>query len=76
MSEITIIPNRIPSEIMKGKKYEDIILYALSAFGPLEREIFINVPEVVTDRMNRNTFHKWAKDLRLKWQPQMAGSGL
>ncbi len=62
MSLRNVIPDEIPSQI---KNYDDIILYALGAIGPLERDLFINHPENdITDRMNKNTFHKWAKELR------------
>jgi len=58
-----IIPKDIPLQIWEGKRFEDIILYALGTFGPLEREEFINEPEN-PNRMNKNTFHKWVKELK------------
>lgn len=62
MSSKDTIPNEIPSQI---KNYDDIILYALGSFGPLERENFINDPQKsIKNRMNKNTFHKWAKELK------------
>ncbi|MFW9865203.1 MAG: hypothetical protein ACFFEN_03820 [Candidatus Thorarchaeota archaeon] len=64
MSKTNIIPKKIPNELWNGKDYSDIILYALGRFGPMEREIFINDPPEIQDRMNKNTFHKWAKVLK------------
>ncbi len=58
-----IIPNDIPLQIWEEKRFEDIILYALGTFGPLEREEFINEPEN-SNRMNKNTFHKWVRVLK------------
>ncbi len=58
-----IIPKEIPLQIWEEKRFEDIILYALGTFGPLEREEFINEPEN-SNRMNKNTFHKWVKELK------------
>ena len=65
MSQEDIIPNQIPAELMIEKRYNDIILYALSAFGPLERSEFINSPDNnINKRMNKNTFYKWIKELK------------
>lgn len=65
MSQKNIIPNQIPLELIRAKNFDDIILYALSAFGPIERSSFINNSEKkIYDRMNKNTFQKWAKELR------------
>ncbi len=65
MSQEDIIPNQIPAELMIEKRYNDIILYVLSAFGPLERSEFINSPDNnITKRMNKNTFYKWIKELK------------
>ncbi len=58
-----IIPNDIPPQIWEEKRFENIILYALGTFGPLEREEFINEPEN-SNRMNKNTFHKWVRVLK------------
>ncbi len=67
MAEMNIIPNKIPIQIWEIKQYEDIILYALSVYGPMRREEFINSSEKgITNRMNKNTFHKWAKKLKNK----------
>jgi len=65
MSQEDIIPNQIPAELMIEKRYNDIILYALSVFGPLERSEFINSPDNnINKRMNKNTFYKWIKELK------------
>lgn len=65
MTQNDVIPGKIPLEIWSERRYEDIILYALGHFGPLEREMFINDPEnSIENRMNKNTFHKWAKLLK------------
>ena len=65
MNQESILPNKIPSEILEKKEYRDIILYAIGVFGPLGREEFINNSEKgITEKMNKNTFHKWAKFLK------------
>jgi len=69
-----IIPNNIPLQIWEEKRYTDIILYALGAFGPLEREEFINKPEK-SNRMNKNTFHKWVRELKKEGRVDVIKSG-
>lgn len=67
MAQSNIIPDEVPKEIWKERKFDDIILYALGVFGPLEREVFINISgdtKKINNRMNKNTFHKWAKELK------------
>ena len=65
MSEKNIIPNQIPKHIWDERRFDDIILYTLGSTGSCEREIFINDAENgINDRMNKNTFHKWAKELK------------
>jgi len=60
-----IIPEKVPDQIWNAKRYEDIILYTLGDYGPLEREEFINDSEKsINDRMNKNTFYKWVKLLK------------
>lgn len=69
MNQKNIIPDKLPFEIWNNANKDLIILYALGRFGPLEREIFINSPDPynsITNRMNKNTFHKWAKELMRK----------
>ena len=67
MTEMNIIPNKIPIQIWEIKQYEDIILFVLGVYGPMRREEFINSSEKgITNRMNKNTFHKWAKKLKSK----------
>ena len=71
MEEGNIIPDKIPPKIWNRKIYDDIILYALNAFGPLPRPIFINGKidgKEITNRMNKNTFHLHAKRLKKKGQ--------
>jgi len=66
MNEINKIV-QIPLEIRLEKKADDIILYTLAYFGPLMREEFINEPGS-TNRINKNTFHKYANLLiRKNW---------
>ncbi|NVM35482.1 MAG: hypothetical protein HWN81_07790 [Candidatus Lokiarchaeota archaeon] len=61
------IPDKIPIQIWEIKQYEDIILFVLGVYGPMRREEFINSSEKgITNRMNKNTFHKWAKKLKSK----------
>lgn len=67
MTKRNIIPNKIPIQIWEIKQYQDVILYALGVYGPMRREEFINSSEKgITNRMNKNTFHKWAKKLKSK----------
>ena len=67
MAEMNIIPDKIPIQIWEIKQYEDIILFVLGVYGPMKREEFINSSEKgITNRMNKNTFHKWAKKLKSK----------
>ncbi len=67
MAKINIIPEKIPNQFIERNQYEDIILYALSLYGPLKREEFINNKDKgIINRMNKNTFHKWAKKLKNK----------
>ncbi|KKN31367.1 hypothetical protein LCGC14_0824680 [marine sediment metagenome] len=65
MTKIYIIPEKIPNHFWERDQYEDIILYALGVYGPLKREEFINNNDKgIKNRMNKNTFHKWAKKLK------------
>ncbi|MFX1364653.1 MAG: tetratricopeptide repeat protein [Promethearchaeota archaeon] len=67
MAEMNIIPYKIPVQIWENKKYEDAILYILGVYGPMRREEFINSSEKgISNRMNKNTFHKWARKLKSK----------
>lgn len=67
MAKINIIPEKIPNQFLERNQYEDIILYALGVYGPLKREEFINNKDKgINNRMNKNTFHKWAKKLKNK----------
>ena len=67
MAKMNIIPDKIPIQIWEIKQYEDIILFVLGVYGPMRREEFINSSEKgITNRMNKNTFHKWAKKLKSK----------
>ncbi len=57
MVKISIIPDKIPKVIWNKKDYEEIILYALGAFGPLETKEFINKPEeLITNRIDKDIF--------------------
>ncbi len=65
MTKINIIPEKIPHQFWERNQYQDIILYALGIHGPLKREEFINNRDRgISNRMNKNTFHKWAKKLK------------
>lgn len=65
MTKINIIPEKIPQQLWENDQYETIILYALGVYGPLKREEFINNRDKgISNRMNKNTFHKWAKRLK------------
>ena len=55
MSIENVIPAKIPPKIYDKKNYSDIILYALSNFGPLRRAEF--------DSLNRTTFYKYLNKL-------------
>lgn len=67
MTKMNIIPSKIPFQIWEKKQYDDIILYALGAYGAMKREEFINNSEKgISNRMNKNTFHKWTKKLKSK----------
>lgn len=66
MSLRNIIPEKIHPKIWKnglGNK-EDIILYALNSYSPMARTEFIT--DNKTKRMNKNTFHSHAKELKKK----------
>jgi hypothetical protein len=65
VTKINIIPDKIPKQIWENKHISDAILYALGVYGSLKREEFINNREKgIIDRMDKNTFHKWAKRLK------------
>jgi len=65
MTKINFFPQKIPNLLWERDQYEDIILYALGVFGPMKREEFINNKDKgIKNRMNKNTFHKWAKKLK------------
>ncbi|MFW9877728.1 MAG: tetratricopeptide repeat protein [Candidatus Thorarchaeota archaeon] len=69
MTKINIIPEKVPNRLWNRTQYETIILYALGIYGPMKREEFINNKEKgIHNRMNKNTFHKWAKKLKIKNQ--------
>jgi len=55
MSIKNVIPTKIPPKIYNKKNYSDIILYALSNFGPLRRAEF--------DSLNKTTFYKYFNKL-------------
>ncbi|MBD3213556.1 MAG: hypothetical protein GF311_13190, partial [Candidatus Lokiarchaeota archaeon] len=61
----SVIPDKIPIEILESERYDQyevLILYALAINGPLKREKFIN-KEGIDNRINKNTFHKYANNL-------------
>lgn len=64
MSSRNIIPDKIPPKIWKNRMgdIDDIILYALNSYSPMSRVEFISDDN--TKRMNKNTFHKYAKELK------------
>lgn len=66
MSSRNIIPDKIHPKIWKNGMgdIDDIILYALSSHSPIPRAEFITDDE--SRRMNKNTFHIHAKELRKK----------
>ena len=53
-----IYPEKIPSEIVEKNYIDDIILYALSAFGPLQKAEF--------NQINKTTFYKYLNKLLAK----------
>ncbi|MFX1569012.1 MAG: tetratricopeptide repeat protein [Promethearchaeota archaeon] len=76
MAKINIIPQKIPKQFWEKDQYEDVILYALTVFGPLKREEFLNNKDKgINNRMNKNTFHKWAKKLKIKNYIQVSREG-
>ncbi|KKM92460.1 hypothetical protein LCGC14_1218230 [marine sediment metagenome] len=66
MSLRNIIPDKIHPEVWKNRMgdIDDIILYALNSFSPMSRAEFIS--DEKTRRMNKNTFHKHAKELKTR----------
>lgn len=59
MSEMDIIPNKIPKILWKSKNYDDIILFALAAFGSLEVKEFLNDPKNnIMNKINKTEFEK------------------
>ena len=50
---------------MEKQTSGDVILYALGLYGPMKREEFINNKDGgINNRMDKNTFHPWAKRLK------------
>jgi len=66
MSLRNIIPDKIHPDIWKSRmgNTDDIILFALNSFSPMSRAEFIS--DQKTRRINKNTFHKHAKELKNK----------
>ena len=65
MTKINLIPDKIPEQIWERKHISDVILYVLGMYGSLKREEFINNREKgISNRIDKNTFHKWAKKLK------------
>ncbi len=68
MSRISTIPNRVPKPLLrdlKNEKYDNIILFALAAYGPHKLKEFINDPKKsIENRMDETIFHKWVEDLK------------
>ena len=68
MNQINIIPDKIPKIIlrkMRKGQCDEIILFALAVYGPLDLKEFINdIDKSINNRMDENLFNKWAEDLK------------
>ena len=66
MSFRNIIPAKIPPDIWNNGmgEIDDIILFALGSYSPIARSEFITDNKI--RRMNKNTFHNHAKELKKK----------
>ncbi|MCP4761022.1 MAG: long-chain-acyl-CoA synthetase [archaeon] len=61
------VPNKIPKLFLRGlkeDKYDNIILFTLSVFGPHKLKEFINDPaKNIENRLDKEIFQKWANEL-------------